>query len=191
MANYYRLTLEVEIEDAWYLSEIANENGKKVSEAYFNQGKYFDHLTKLTVLPNVSGKPVDFRETSFGVPIVSSGLAETVEKLDLRAIQRIPVTVAPSITGYEILNILAILDCVDHEQTTIEYYTEKEAPPRLTGRVKLMQNIVLKPDKIEGHHIFRLAEKWVVIVVSEALKKALEEKKFTGMKFIHLNELYS
>ncbi len=184
MMQYFRLTLEVEIKGAWYLSEIVDEQGKEVLASRFNHGKVFDFAKKLTVLPNVVGNPVDFRETSFAAPIVSSAFVAVVESFDPTAIQRIPVIVAPSTTGYEILNILTMLECLDYELTDVERYTNEYVFPEKLGQIKSLLNIRIRPEVAEGHHIFRLAEWWVVTIVSEALKNALEEKRFTGMKFI-------
>ena len=191
MTQYFRLTLEVRIKGAWYLSTILDQEHEEILGSHFNQGKRFDKMTELTVIPNVVGKPVDFRETSFGVPIVSSTFANVVESLDPEAIQRIPVTVAPSTFGYEILNILTMLECIDHEHTLIEYYTEKDHVPEVVGRIKSIQHLTIRPDIVEGHHIFRLTERWTIIVVSEVLKKALEDSGFTGTKFIPIEKVYS
>ncbi len=191
MTPYFRLTLEVNIQGAWYLSTVVDGKGREVLGSYFNQGKYFERATKLTVIPNVIGKPVDFRETSFGVPVVSNTFANVVAGFDPQAIQLIPVTVAPSITGYAVLNILAMLDCIDHEHTDIGYYTEKDDVLEVIGKIKLIRNLTIRSEIVEGHHIFRLAQRWNIIVVSEVLKRALEESRFTGMKFIPIDNVDS
>ncbi len=191
MKQYFRLQSKMEIKGAWYLNDIVDEQGQEILASHFNQGKVFDSAKQLTVLLNVVGNPVDFRLTTFASPIVSNAFADIVESFDPQAIQRIPVTVAPSTTGYEILNILTMLKCLDYEHTKIEYYTDKDSIPELVGQIEAIWNITIKPEIAEGHHIFRLAEWWVIIVVSEDLKRALEEKGFTGMKFIPLDKIYS
>ncbi|MFN8411303.1 MAG: hypothetical protein U0Z26_02830 [Anaerolineales bacterium] len=188
MTEFYELFFQIEIKGAWYLSDVIDENGHEVLESRFCQGKYFDHVTNLTVIQNVIGKPVDFRETSFGVPIVSKAFADVVGKFDKKAVQRIPVMIAPSISGYEILNILTVLDCVDHKQSKIEYYTERDDPPKMVGHIKAIQNAHFNSDVVKGKHIFRLFEKLVKIIVSEDLKIELMKSKLTGMKFIPINK---
>jgi len=185
MKKYYQLFFEVKIDGAWYLSEINDENGEGLLGSHFNQGKKFNQTTKLTVIPNVVGQPVDFRETSFAVPIVSEAFAKIVETFDPNAIQRIPVTVAPNITGFEILNILTKLDCIDYETTLLEKYTNDlhYMFPDKIGQIKGIFDLHVRPEIAKSHHIFRLSEYWVITIISEELKDALEEKNFTGMKF--------
>lgn len=185
MAEFYELFFEVRIKGAWYLSDVIDEDGHEVPGSHFCRGKYFDRTTKLTIVPNVMGRPVDFRETSFGVPIVSKSFANAVEKIDSSAIQRIPVTVAPSTNGYEILNILPMLDCIDYDHTPLERWTEDGyILPEKVGRIKGIFKLRIRPEETNGHHIFRLAEYHSVISISKELKVALKEHGFTGMKFI-------
>jgi hypothetical protein len=63
--------------------------------------------------------------------------------------------------------------------------------PEWIGKIRTIWNITIKPEIAASHQIFRLAEQWTVIIVSEELKRALEGKRFSGMEFIPLNEVHA
>jgi uncharacterized protein DUF1629 len=182
--QYFEMTFELAIEGKWYLAHVVGEDGKEILGGKFWKGIYFESSQRITVIPNVFGRPVDYTQTAFGVPIVSSVLADVVQSFGPETIQRIPAVVDVFKTGYEILNILTVLECVDLERTIVERYTEHHGSPSKVGQIHTLMNIALVPERVEGHHIFRLAELKLIIIVSEKLKVALEEHGFTGLKFI-------
>ena len=182
MTDYYRLFMELEIPGKWYLSDILGPNRKEVMPSTFNAGFPVDPIPGLTVIPNVTGNPIDFTLTTFQVPIVSSAFAEVVEAMDAEAIQRIPVTIFPSFTGFEILNVIRTVACLDYEKSRFTIYGEFH-PVEKQGKISAIVDLRILPEKAEGYHIFRLAEWILAIIVSETLKNALEKEGFIGMKF--------
>ncbi|MCA0454325.1 MAG: hypothetical protein LCI00_10160 [Chloroflexi bacterium] len=186
MMNFFRLIFDVELENRWLPLDIVDEVGEVIPPNSFTKGIPFGlpKIEKLKVVldPEVIGNPVHFAMTPWQVPIVDSALAKIIEDFEADAIQRIPVTVLPDKENYEILNIVSKLNCLDYDRTTIQYY-EEYAPPGKIGKIRSLTNIHLISRSAENHHIFRLADYTLIIVVSEVLKLALEEKRFTGMRF--------
>jgi len=185
--KFYKLSMKVEeLENAWYLGKVVDGGGDEILSSNFTTGSIFDlsrnpNLTVISTDPN--GRPVDFRMTFLGVPVVSNTFGDVISKFDARSIQRIPVTVTPQYSGYEILNIVEKRECLDYEKTSIDRYTHSFYPPEQIGKIKALYNIAILPELVKGHHIFRLAEWDVIIIVSSALKDALESEGFVGMNF--------
>jgi len=183
MADYYWLFMELEIPGKWYLHDILGSDGKEVLPSTFIKGLPVDPMSELTIIPNVVGNPIDFTFTTFQVPVVSSAFAEIVEAMDTEAIQRIPVTIFPSFTGFEILNVIRTVACFDYEKSRFTIYGEFH-PVEWQGKISGIAELRIIPEKARGYHIFRLGEWNFAIIVSGALKDALEKEGFTGMKFI-------
>ncbi len=80
-----------------------------------------------------------------------------------------------------VINILEISDCLDHEQSNIEYFDDGK-------RVMMIRvPIIFKPNCIGNTHIFRLKDVPALrIFVSDAFKKIVEENKLSGLEFYSL-----
>lgn len=189
-AQFFTLLMQVdEIKNAWELGEVIDQEGNEILSSNFTTGQIFpvDAAKKLSVVHKRCELPVDFQMTFLGVPIVSKALGTTIANLDGQNIQRIPVTVAPSHEGYEILNIINKLDCLDYEHTQVDRYTESWVRPDKRGKTRSLSNITIKASLAEKHHIFRLAAWHVIVIVSNELKTVIDDKGFTGLSFSPVN----
>lgn len=75
-----------------------------------------------------------------------------------------------------IANIIGKHACIDYDASDIEYFDD--------GGIEFIDKLVLKSMNEEPYgHIFRLAEFLPVILVSHALKDALEQSAVTGFTF--------
>jgi len=185
MKKYYQLISELEIDGAWYFGDILDDSGKEFLGITFRSGKPFHVRHNLFVELSVPGSSVDYRFNFQAVPVVSIALAKVIERIDAKACQFIPVIIRPSTDGYGILNVLEVLKGLDYDQTIIKRFSKDDPVwPEKAGQIDSLSNLTIDPTKVQGHHIFLLAERPIVLIVSETLKNALEEKNFTGMKFI-------
>jgi hypothetical protein len=193
MTQYFEMFFDIEIPGAWYLHEVVNEHGEEILPINFNQGLPFDTSLhgQLTVRQFVIGEPVDFRHTYRAVPIVNVALAEVIEQIEPEAIQRIPIAVLGVIddieisrhTDYEILNIIHKVDCLDFDNINVERYTATYDPPEKIGQIRALSGIKILPGKAIGHHIFRLGEWDIIVLVSNRVKDEIENRGFTGLLF--------
>lgn len=183
MTEYYDLVFELRIPGKWYLNDVLGPDGREILSVTFTQGLPIEPMPDLTIMPNVVGTPVDFTFTTFAVPVVSTAFADFVEKFDAGAIQRIPVTIAPDIAGFEILNVVRLVDCFDYEKSEFQIFGKFD-PEDLRGKITAVSGLRIIPEHIGDYHIFRLGEWNLAIIVSGTLKDALEGEGFTGMRFI-------
>jgi|GEM_PF-5768556 len=185
--QYFQMNLELgdTIDDQWYLSNIVNSGGKIFYNEIFRKGQKLNLAYQPTIEIIRSGPPLDFTMTAFGVPVVSAQFADLVINACHNCIERIPVIIGNQIEGWEILNILPILSCVDHAQTYVGRYAEelKASAPDLVGKIQYLANIKIIPPKVDTH-LFRLVEWDIVIIVSEILKREIEAANFSGCSFV-------
>ncbi|WP_422928558.1 imm11 family protein [Singulisphaera sp. PoT] len=128
----------------------------------------------------VPGDPVDYNCTAFGCTVISDRMARVVEGIAPLGVQFIPATLeAPG--KWEVLNILDCLDCIDRERSLIQYFPEDH--PEKAGRPRGVAKLIIDPDAIGDHHMFRLRDWMVVEIVSEAMKGELERNGIGGMEY--------
>jgi len=148
-----------------------------------------ESLTDAEPIPfdiDVDGTPVDFTPTVFGAIVVSLRFARAVHAVAPADIQRIPALV-DSPQSWEVLNVLPSPDCIDHASSIIQYYPDDPAEcgvnPDKAGQPRGVAKLVLSPDMVGDHHIFRPAHWQVATIVSDQIKNALVEICATGIEF--------
>ena len=182
MCEYYEITHEVEIENRWYLAEINDASGNELDPHLFQKGNTVTITQPLFVRPNQIGRPLDFTLTAFGVPIVSNKLGDIIYNSTSNLIQRIPVTIEPNVKGFEIINILKTIKCLDYNKTFVQRYDSKFGDPSLIGKVQFLSKITIEPVN-PICDIFRLDEWKIIAIISGRLREILHSPNLTGMIF--------
>ena len=84
---------------------------------------------------------------------------------------------------YVLLNITRVVKCIDDEASDeVHYVTPEHGLPDQLGEYRSVIGMRIDPAKVGDAQVFRTWG-WVAIVVSEAIKEALEELGATGPKF--------
>lgn len=83
--------------------------------------------------------------------------------------------------SYSIANIVGKFSCVDMDQSKLEFFSD--------GNIEFIDKLVLDLEvSVDYGHIFRLGEFPAILVISDALKKALETSGVTGLKIYRPEE---
>jgi hypothetical protein len=127
------------------------------------------------------GSRVDFNEASHAIIVTSRRLAELLERLAPADIQIIPASIEGDDEQWFVVNVLARVDCIDHERSKITYYSDSH--PESAGKPRGVLKLVLDADRIWNHHIFHPKDWEVVTVVSDTVKRAMEEMGTTGVDY--------
>ncbi len=112
--------------------------------------------------------------------LVNEKLRGLFSSLNITNIQFFAARLLESSSGaveeaYCFANIVGKYSCVDQDESELEYYDD--------GSIEFIDKLVLNlSEDIDYGHIFRLAEFLPVVVISDALKQALEENDITGVK---------
>jgi hypothetical protein len=150
----------------------------------FSEGRRYEGLTPVAVPLDVDGPRPEFTFAAGSTPVVSRRLAELIEGICPGDVQRFPVTILPSISGYEILNVTATADCVDESRTRhVERWTLDSARPDQVGTYSEIGGLIIDPRRTNNHDIFRVRDWESALIVSDRLKRAMERVENLGVVF--------
>jgi hypothetical protein len=187
------------VQNRWYLNGLCDGTGTAldshefccgVIKEYFplrislwNNKKTVDVVPPLRVSLQREGMPLDFTYAYGDMPVVTSRTANLLAKIAAADIQRFPVIVEGQKDSYEIINIISVLDCIDLPNSDIEWFSEEDGIPEQVGKVCSFNKLVIDPDRVGNHHMFRLQQSKLEIFISDKLKNVFEEEKVKGVQF--------
>jgi hypothetical protein len=155
----------------------------------FTEGRPYGGPTPAAVSLDVDGARPEFTFAAFDMPIVSRRLAELIERLCPGQTQRLPVTILPSLSGYEILNVTATADCVDETRSRyIKKWTLDSACPDRVGTFSEIGGLMIDPRRANNHGIFRVRDWEIALIVSDPVKTAMEAIEDLGVVFEPVTE---
>ena len=116
--------------------------------------------------------------------VVSTRIAEAIVETAERDIQLIPVSIAGDSDEWCLVNPLWIIDCLDHERSIItNYYPDDFEQPAKAGTPRGILRLVIDPERVGNHDLFRVKDWTMAIIVSDRLRLALEETWALGLRF--------
>ncbi|WP_338068602.1 imm11 family protein [Archangium gephyra] len=117
------------------------------------------------------------------IPVVHARVAAVFARLAPGDVQLIPVEVEGQTDSYFLLNITRVVKCIDDEASDeVRYWKPEHGQPENVGEYRSVIGLRIDPAKVGDAQLF-LTWGWIAIVVSEVIKKALEEMGATGPKF--------
>ncbi|WP_129580174.1 MULTISPECIES: imm11 family protein [Sorangium] len=174
---------DVTVPNRWHLGSATLADG---TEPRLRAGIRFE-ASETPSIPVTHGDCVlDFTITSFAVPVANRRLVDAVTAVAGADVQRIPVNIAGQ-PGMVVLNALRTLRCVDELNSEFVKWTKQDHRADLAGQYRQITKLVLDEAKIPcDAHIFRIEGSLVELIVSEAVKDAMERVGCLGAKFIEL-----
>lgn len=177
--KYFKLAMANE--DRWALAiERQYPDGREVDIWAYSMGQPAAK-DAVPFVVDVDGEIVDFNPTAFGSIVVSSEMAEILFRFASSEIQRIPAVVRGAVGDWEVLNVVSIVDCIDHERSKIQYFPLDH--PEKPGKPRGIMKLVLDSDRAKGHHVFKPMDWLVATIVSADVKTALEDAGITGVEY--------
>ena len=167
----------------WYLGTPVDVHGNELDPRSFTEGKHIEISENIFVPITAGSTPLDFTLGSFDMPIVSRRIAERLQKLEPKAIQRIPVTIDSERMGYEILNVTVDLACLDEARSEITWWKPKDGRPDRLGTYQGIGKKVLKMSIVDGYKIFRIKGWLITLVVAREIKEVCEHMNVSGVTF--------
>jgi hypothetical protein len=183
MTRYFQLRDDMTIRGRWHVCEVMFPSGE---EPLFDTGEPVSLSAPLVGTVSHAGRVLDFTITSFNAPLATSSIAEAVSSLAGSDVQCLPVEVAGQ-PAMKVLNALRVIRCLDETRSEFIKWTKQDHRADLAGQYRQVTKLVLAPDAVPADaHFFRV-EGWdVALIVSEALKEAMERVSCFGAKFIEL-----
>ena len=169
--------------DKWFLDEPLTINGVEIDAREFTEARVYRGPAP-AVLPVANpGREVAFHLAAFEMPVVSTTVAEIVQRLATRDVELFPVDVQGAKRSYLILNVVCALDCLDESRSEVTRWREEDGRPDRLGEIHVISTIRVDPVRTGGHHIFRLRDWPHALLVSDTLKSALEDLPDLGVVF--------
>lgn len=128
------------------------------------------------------GEPADFNTDAItATPIVSQRLGELLESIAPSEIQLIPARLdAPG--KWAILNVLPLVEGIDYRNSVMTFHDA--AHPTKPGKPRGIMRLMVTPEKLGAHHLCRLRDWSVAIIVSGLVKEQCQKSGMTNMKFV-------
>ncbi|WP_309896481.1 imm11 family protein [Archangium sp.] len=183
--QYFELFDDVYIPGRWELEYPLDENGQEIRTWIFEEGEPVTFEGRIRIPICTPGKALDFSLLTSGiVPIVSARVAAVFAQLVPGDVQLFPVEVEGRSEPYTLLNITRVVKCIDDEASDeVRYYKLEHEQPERLGKYRSVIGMRIDPSKVGEAQVFRTWGWTGTIVVSEALKEALERLGATGTKF--------
>lgn len=182
--QYFDLWDDMLIQGRWLLGS-PHQQGERIDHGQFLDGRRLPPLGPLTFPVQLAGRPLDYTMADYGVPIVSEACAEVLREVAADDVQLIPIEVEGQAAPFFIANALKLADCVDEARSEeVKRWTEEDERPDLLGEYKSIPVLRVDPARIPGLHFFRIQYFDVALIVSQALKQAMERAKLVGPKFV-------
>ncbi len=154
--------------------------------AFLNLGTPLDAPQPLHAEVTHIGHVLDFCHTSFGVPIATKVLADSIGFVAGTDLQCLPVTIGGQ-TGMMALNALRLIRCIDERRSVYVKWTELDHRPDKAGDYRYFEKLVLARQAVpHDAHFFRIKGYLIHIIVSETVKNAMERVGCYGAKFTEL-----
>lgn len=100
----------------------------------------------------------------------------TLNNYFLDFVELLPLSYQNSVDNYFVVNVINIVDCLDHENSIFSRYDD--------GRIMLCDKYAFVKEKLIKNHIFKIPEfPRAHIFVSDDFKSAVEDSELTGFIF--------
>ncbi|WP_420127657.1 imm11 family protein [Longimicrobium sp.] len=123
---------------------------------------------------------MDFTLADFDMPVLARQYVDRLQELAPDDFQRIPVQVDDLPDPFDIVNVLPSVSCLDTEHSELTYWTEADGHPDRIGEVRMVVTLKIVAERVGNHHLFRIQEWPVPIIISHAARNIL--KGATGVE---------
>ncbi len=159
--------------DQWFLGEPRTVAGNEIDARGFTDGTPYGGPLPAIVPVQKSGREVEFHLAAFEMPVVSATIANAICRLAPGDVQCFPVEVPGATGSYQILNAVCTLDCLDEDRSEFTRWQPGDHRSDLVGQYRMISTIRIDPAKTSDHHVFRIKNWTVALLVSNTIKDAL------------------
>jgi hypothetical protein len=181
MAAYFIATFDPRIADQWHLAAPLDENGNEIRGYHFTSGRPYAGLPPGKLPIYQDGRPL---EVSFGfekMVVVSPQAKQAVAAVAGQDCEWFEVAIPRMTQPWHILNAVHLVDCFDEAKS---HFTR--APSDSRGRYAIVTKLIIDTARLRGQQMFRVRYWDVNLIVSDAVKTAMESVPNHGVWFIQV-----
>lgn len=182
--KFYELLENDEQTGQWRLGKVSDQKGKTL---LLDSGSALRRKGALNAVIAKRGVAHDYCFTTYNVPVARAPLAAAIAVVAGSDLQRLPLTIAGH-HGFEALNAVRVVPCLDEERSQIKPMTELELTEQrrlgLRDTFRLVGDFCIDGARVpEDAHFFRPKGLEGVLVVSESVKNAIVATDAFGPMF--------
>lgn len=182
--RFYRVYSDyATLPDQWFLDDPRTVDDDEIDARDFTEGLPYKGPLPALMPVQHKGKEVAFSLSAFDMPVVSKVVADAVQRIAPGEAEFFPVTITGAKGNYQILNAICRAECLDEARSEFTIWTEEDNNPEMLGNYRMISTIRIDPGRTDGHHILRIARWPLALLVSETLKRAIEDVPNLGVVF--------
>lgn len=182
--TYYRVLADnSRYADRWFLDDPLAADGRELDAREFRYGQTYTGPSPVVLPIGRDGRRVAFHLAAFDMPVVSTEIANILDRIGPGDIQRFPVKVDNTICGYEIVNAVTQQNCVDEGRSGARKWGLEDGRSDKIGQYREFAQLVIDPSRTNARHIFRIWGSLVELIVSDEVKRAIERLPELGVIF--------
>jgi hypothetical protein len=187
MTRYFRLVDDKSVPERWSLRNPLDAEGNRVAPWQFDAGRHLDIRSRLFFPMSDRGRPLDFTEAGFAIPVIHERVKTLLERLSTPEVQFVPAEVESRPEPYFVLNPTQLIPCLDEAscERVVRWGPEDGRPERI-GEYRIVDGLRIDPTKVDGVRIFRIWG-WPMLIISGDIKETLEREAVTGTEFIEVS----
>lgn len=183
MRRYFRLVNDMTIVGRRDFDDIVDEQG---DYPFLAAGERADERLRLSTVVSDPGTPLPFSMTSTNIPVVTPALADAVAAVAGSDVQCLPVDIAGE--RAVVLNAVRRVRCLDENRSEFSRWTAEHGRPDKIGSYRGVTRLVLDRRALgERDHFFRVEGWRIALIVSDAVKAAMERAGCRGAQFLDVN----
>ncbi|NOK17302.1 imm11 family protein [Corallococcus carmarthensis] len=170
----------------WVLELPAPASGGELDDPWmFGDGRRLPDPGPLTSRPFREGPQRSFSVANSGrTPVADEQVANVFRTLAPDDVQTFPIEIEGTGKNLYIINATRCFKCVDEENSKeVQIYPPDGVAPERAGTYRAIHGLRIDPAKTEGARVFRIQGYSSALIVSEEIKRALEEVGNLGVRF--------
>jgi hypothetical protein len=179
MTAYYRASFDM-TPDQWHMGTARDEFGNEIRGYHFRLGRPYTGLPPVRLEIYQDGRP---QQVSFGfesMVVVSQQARQAIEPVASGDCEFFPVAIPRMPAPWFVLNATRLLDCFDEINSRFTRNPAKE------DGYSIVTRLMVDPARIRGQQLFRVKGWDVPLIVSDAVKAAMETVPQHGVRFVQV-----
>ncbi len=176
MRRFYELREEMCCQ-RWHVGEVTDSHGE---EYWFHSGDVIEVAGELRADVHHRGRPLEFFNTTFGVPVFSERLQSALDSVIAPGqVQWLPLRIDGR-SGYWVMNPLSLIRCLDEQRSDFVKWKPGDYRTDLVGKYRMVIDLYVDPGAIPmGVEVFIV---WGTdkVIVTGKIKDVLE---MSGLKY--------
>jgi hypothetical protein len=181
MTVYYIATFDPRIADQWHLGAPRDADGNEIPGYYLTSGSTYSGPQPVKVSIYQDGRPLEVSFNHEKVVAVSSRAKEAMEAVAPQDCEFFEVAIPQMTHPWHILNAIHLVDCFDEAKSSFDF-----APSDDDQRYAIVTRLIINPARVRGQQLFRVQRWDVDLIVSDAVKAAIESVPNHGVRFIQV-----